>query len=140
VKLLRPRRRLLRRADLLQVPVLDIREIRETTILTVAVTASHAILVRVGSEDAIRDLDRETADSLDLPLLDYEGRAALVLTVENPPAGLAVGDVIDLQIRFVAEVRDDLPMVEAVACHIAPSPVPRRKVGITLPQIGMPVL
>ncbi len=132
------RRRLLRRADLHHVLVLDVRMIRNAMILAVGITASHAILIRVGSEDAVRDLDRETADGLSLPLIDYDGRPALVLRVDDPPAGLSVGDVLDLQVRFTVDLAFDIPLVEAVAHKIFVRRPQRRVTGITLPSIGMP--
>lgn len=134
----RPRRRLLRRADLHNVTVLDTRELGDALTLTIAITDSHAILVHVGAEDAVRDLDRETADGIGLPLTVHDGQPALVLRVDEPPAGLAVGDVLDLQVRFVADLAFDLPLVEAVACKVAIRRPPRRLSGITLPSIGMP--
>ncbi|KIU37363.1 hypothetical protein SR39_01250 [Methylobacterium radiotolerans] len=118
--------------------MLDIQELAATTVLTLEITDSQSILVRVGSEDAVRDLSRDGSEIL-LPMVTRDDRPALILRVDDPPAGLAVGALLDLNVRFVVDLGLDLPLVEAVACRIALSRMPRRSVGITLPQVGRPI-
>lgn len=119
--------------DLSGLRVLAIEELGHVTVLTVALTDSDRIIVDVGCTDAMKARDRKYQGEIARPIVSTDDGHALILRVDVAHAGLIVGAIIDVRVRFSVDTAFPVPVVEAASANLTVRKLVRTVAPITMP-------
>ena len=128
--------------DFRRLRVLAMCETVAGAMITLSLTASDLILVGVAISEALAVDAMPAGAVVQKPLVEHDGQPALVVHVMAPPAGLAVGRLINLATVLRSDLDGDAYVISAAASAIRlRSDRENGMVPITLPVVGSrPVL
>lgn len=121
--------------DLYGVRVLTVEEHGRVTVLRLALTESDLVLVNVGCDDAMKGTDKSYTGEIAKPVISTEAGPALILRVDVGHAGIVVGSILNVRVRFSVDTAFPVPVVEAVSASLTVRKFARPVATITLPAI-----
>lgn len=128
--------------DFRRLRVLAMHATETGSMITLSLTASDQILVGVAISEAMAVDAMPAGAVVRKPVVEQDGQPALVVHVMTPPAGLAVGRLVNLAMVLSSELDGDTYVISAAASAIRlRSDRENGMAPITLPAVGSrPVL